>query len=456
MPYEEEEASKIRHGWAAAAMESFASECETLSMPADEQIRSAQALMSDCSHPDKPLRAQAVAIDGSCGEVSVSSGIPGSSVMTISLGGLSFSRGDLLSAAPDASAPVDPFRVANILAGGKGIGVVLPTRDLSFRGLSLSDGWGSAMDSALFSSVWEGIRLVDTLAFLASAPRSGSFDKERIEYAMADVDGRFPTSISFPCVSCGSKISLPIEERPLGFPCGKCQSPAWASDFLGIRKGLSDTAASASLEAMLAMEKLMGISSMLSALADPESKKAAVFLDGPLGAGPLSLEIRSFLRSLHEVRGFDRPWLVGVQKTGLLPRLAAMIAKDSPELTQFAQANHAFLKACFGPRSSAAKNLAKSGSVGEPYVLITQGKGYALWLPEGAGSRSGGKEAKEAIGIASAMVCWLYSNASLPNALAHRISSISVHPGLDAVSRLGREILSPSKISHAKNRGLDP
>lgn len=447
MPYDEEEAAKLSHSWAAGKTVDFAQRCEQLSLPEEEQIKRVMSLMEPVDFNSAMDDAQAHAIDGSCIEIPMSGGIPGASAMAVAVGGLDFSRAQLRETATGAG-PVDPFAVANLLASGSGIGFLLPSRDLSYRSKSVSEGWALALDEMLFSESWQGIALSDALAFLSSieefAADSPSFDASMAE--LREGLGQGSRSFSLICPVCGERTRALISKADeTGYPCRakNCKTLLWASDALGVRGEFKLDAHSATLHAMLGLEKLFAAALLIrhGLLYKDELSQGAgrtIYLDGPLGHGALSKELKSLLIALRSgPNAFQRPWLVGIQKTGMLPRLASALGPQVSSRTMFAKADDDFLKAAFGSHASAAKRIAMEGAIGEPYVLVSQGKGYALWLPEGANKIANGTEVSKAMSMAAAMACWLYDNASLPNALAHRISSISVRPGRESISKIG-------------------
>lgn len=463
MPYSEEDAAKLTHSWAAGKAELFAKKCEPLCLPEAEQIQKTVAMMQpvnlDHTHDDSIAHA----IDGSCIEIPMAGGLPGASAMAVAVGGLNFSRADLRNSSTNTGV-VDPFALAGLLASGESIGFLLPSRDLSYQKKSICDGWALALDEVLFTEKWNNINLSDTLAFLSTIDK-WTHTPDLFVAALQEFNAGLNNNdrnFQLICPICGeTTLALITEPDPKGTKCSKkgCNTPLWACDSLGVRANFRLDGKSATLHAMLGLEKLFAAAVLLShGMSTNEHgtkhPRRTIYLDGPLGHGALAKELKSLLIALRTgPNAFNRPWLVGIQKTGMLPKLAALVGSHAEHDVLYAKADDAFLKEAFGPHHTSAKRIAMEGAIGEPYILTANGKGYALWLPEGADKINKGEEVHHAMSMAATMACWLYDNASLPNALAHRISSISVKPGRDAISKIGAEMMNqhlPSKNGSLK------
>ena len=255
MPYADEEAGKLSHSWAAGKTAAFAQACIPLCLPKEEQIAQTAALLRYVDVDDSVDGVVAYAIDGSCGEVQMAGGIPGASAMAVAVGGLDFSR-EQLKRTKNTEGQIDPFAMADIIGNGFGLGFLLPARDLSYKGLSLAEGWAYAMDEILFSEKILSFGAADLLSFLLKGPMINPASFNASIASMQSKNNEFPGQFTITCPSCLKTFNHMIDcASKKGTKC-QCEAPLWASDSLGLRTDIKKDAKAATLDAMLAIEKL--------------------------------------------------------------------------------------------------------------------------------------------------------------------------------------------------------
>jgi hypothetical protein len=441
-----ERASKISHSNIIAndSVKQFLAEC---AVPHPAEGNTVDALLKDVPPaPDQPIQA-IVAVDGSMREVAVREDFPSAAITFFAFGPLLFKLEALRSLDHQPFiAPEDLAKLKNI----QRYSLVLPTRNISFRGLTLRDSTRLALHE-FFSARHSGEDpLYTTLRWILfrgwqtgggkqwEIPRCPNYDcgQERIVVTPSSTD-------SIPCPGCGKSVYL-VDACRLHERIDEEQGASGISSYVLTL-----------LEQIVLVHVIRQIWEM-----KPSLLREVLFIkDGPLACfgqtAPLSTPLREMAAFLGDQPNPGDPStrlcllnLAGLEKSGAFVEHAVMIDEFLRPGTVLPMTNDYVYRYIVPGDPSSADPYGFNTYWGSKLIFkATDGNCYVATVPTAEGFKpSPGYgdylNLTYVLSVLSELRCSMYDNALIPVALANRLVSLSDVPSSRILETFARDSVS--------------
>jgi len=443
-----ERASKISHTSVInnPQVQEFISQC---AIPRAAERSVISSMLQDMSVPAEPRVRAVVAVDGSYREVSVRDEFPSAAITFFAFGPLLFRLEELhkLDRQPFI-APEDLARLKNI----QRFSLVLPTRNISRAGQSLTDSVRSTLHDFFITSHGGDKPLVGTLRWVIF----------RLWTTGGDKNWEIP---SCPNAGCGRMRVVLTSDAPDMQTCSSCGGPIYMIDAFRLHERIDEEQGAGGITSyvMTLLEHVVMVH-VVKALWElkPAFLREIIFIkDGPLAffgqTAPLSKpmrELASFLGKQRDPSGGSTAVsllnAVGLEKSGPFVEHAVQIEGEMRPGTVLFLPNDYIYKYIipgdpngpdpYGKNTYWGSKLIYKAPDSNVYVATVPTHGFTpkpsyddfLNLPD-------------VLSVLSELRCSMYDNALIPVALANRLVSLSDFPSKRILEVFARESLQAHK-----------
>lgn len=468
MPFENERSSKTSHADVIRNpdVETFLADCQVMTVPTEAEGQAfASQFMIPPSIDTVALPATVVAIDGSLYESQVyPHALPSTRVGYVKVSTFMIDTHEFAGVIDQGSGLVDPFRLARLQDDASALSLALPGSNVRFQNrASVREGFRAALEQHFLNpKTWVGDdpkkSLRSTLFALAASRSQHS----------ALYTGDAKVLRLHKCPSCDEPATSvqPIEVRDQDAPqqCPYCQEQLFATDCLRIWEAVAEGApiGEALGRTMSVVEHLLPMHYARNLVqADLDTAAGLTFfMDGPLAVfGNAAWIHAGILRIYHDLcqkltsHGREPIYMLGLQKTGAVREHVDLIDRYVPTNRLFAIDDDYRYK-YVSPRDTSSNKanddigFGLETYYGQDFIYKTAGaKTFVFGMPYPFPSKAQaksltGKPFKSAkteiaryphlakvLKVLDYFESDLYTNASIPLALAHQHTAISLMPG---------------------------
>lgn len=445
-----ERASKISHASVInnPQVQKFINQC-AIPKPAEQSVIS--ELLQDVPTITEPRVRAVVAVDGSYREVSVHDAFPSSSVTFFAFGPLLFKLEELHKLDRQSFiAPEDLARLKNI----QRFSLVLPTRNISRNGQSLTDSVRSTLHD-FFATSHEGDKpLLETLRWIIFRGWKSGGEKTW-------------TVPSCPNAGCDrTSIRLTFDEPDVQV-CSSCGGPIYMIDAFRLHERIDDEQGASGITSyVMTLLENVALAHVIKALWElkPAFLREVLFVkDGPLAffgqTAPLSKPMRELASDLGAQRdpsGGSSPVAllnaVGLEKSGPFVEHAVQIENKMRPGTVLLLPNDYIYKYIVPGDPDGPDPYAKNTYWASKLIYKAPDNNvYVATVPT---HRSPVKPScddflnlPEVLAVLSELRCSMYDNALIPIALANRLVSLSDFPSRRILKEFAREGVRSANLS---------
>ena len=471
MPYQGEFADKTSHGDIVKDPEviDFLSQCDFLRPPSEEEGKSIQTLfqeVSDLSGIQLPKKI--FAFDGSNYTANISEQLPSTEIGYVKISSILIDMEEFNSLGTESF--VNPFDVSALQDKRDSLKFVLPGANVRWKNhQSVQDSFRAVLDQHLISSKtrFQRERHVTSL-------RSTLFHLAHRRPKEMGTENSTKLKV-YKCPSCNygeGKDSINIEIFDIldEQTCPNCKSTIYPSDCLRLSEEIEDFQSSSPVMArfMQAVEHLLPIHYIrhLEENSLANLGGIAFFVDRPLAvfgtAAWLHGAIMDYLHNVNQkLARIGKPpiLIIGLQKTGQIVDHINVINKYIKPNTIFSIPDEYRYRYITPPKKDASSGFGSETYYGQDFIYKTSsGRIFTFAIPYPFSSKEGGKKfhaqkvelsryenLNKAMALINHFECDLYENATIPIALAHRYTSISLEPGGTALTLLAQSNLGAGK-----------
>lgn len=438
-----ERASKISHGNVIAnpMVQEFLDSC-TIPRPAEQAAL--DGLLVDLPElPKQPIRA-VVAVDGSMRETPVQTQFPSASVTFFAFGPLLFHLEALRELDQEPFiAPEDLVRLKNI----QRYSLVLPTRNVSRNGLSLTDSIRHTLQEFFLARHAGDEPLAKTLRWIIFR-----------EWAMTGAKGwaieRCPNS------GCSATGIAMTPNTPDEFPCPECAKPIFLIDVFRLHERIDEELGASGISSyVLALLEQIVLAHVIRAVwqMKPAFLREILFIkDGPLAffgqTAPLSKPFREMASFLGEqpdpANNAGKIALlnvVGMEKSGAFVEHAIQMDEHLRNGSVLPLTNEYIYKYVVPGDPKSPDPYGKNTYWGSKLIFKARdGNSYVATIPTRGGFTRDPKlddylNLSSVLHAIAELKCSMYDNALIPVALANRLISLSDVPSSRILETFARD-----------------